>query len=86
MMGGWGNMGGWGYGGYGGYGMMGIGMLVFWIGIIILGIYLFRRNSSHVHRGGQGKTSSMEILSERYARGEIDSEDYQRRKRDLEGK
>ncbi|KJR47313.1 hypothetical protein UF75_2305 [Desulfosporosinus sp. I2] len=94
MMGGWGNiMGGWGYGGYGsgGYGMMGIagiGMqLIVGIGIILLGIYLFRHNASHVHTGGLGKDSSaMNILRERYARGEIDSAEYQSRKRDLESK
>ncbi|MCB8814304.1 SHOCT domain-containing protein [Desulfosporosinus shakirovi] len=90
MMGGWGNMmGGWGYSGYGsgGYGMMGmagIGMnLIFGIGIILLGIYLFRRNASHV---ATGKHSAMDILRERYARGEIDSEEFQGRKQDLESK
>jgi putative membrane protein len=93
MMGGWGNMmGGWGYGGYGsgGYGMTGmagIGMnLILGIGIILLGIYIFRRNASHVQTGGLGKQSGMDILRERYARGEIDSADYQSRKRDLESK
>ncbi|MCO1603441.1 MULTISPECIES: SHOCT domain-containing protein [Desulfosporosinus] len=93
MMGGWGNMmGGWGYGGYGsgGYGMMGmagIGMhLIFGIGIILLGIYLFRRNAAHVHNGAIGRHSAMDILRERYARGEIDSEEFQSRKRDLESK
>lgn len=89
MMGGWGNMmGGWGYGGYGsgGYGIMGIGMLFFWIGLILLGIYLFRRNTSHVHTGGLGRHSGIDILRERYARGEIDSAEYQSRKLDLERK
>ncbi|TGE38641.1 SHOCT domain-containing protein [Desulfosporosinus fructosivorans] len=85
-------MGGWGYGGYGsgGYGMMGmagIGMqLILGIGIILLAIYLFRRHASHVHTGGLNKHSGMDILRERYARGEIDSAEYQSRKRDLEGK
>lgn len=89
MMGGWGNMmGGWGYGGYGsgGYWMMGIGMLIFWIGIIVLGVYLFRRNASHVPKGGIVNNSAMDILRERYARGEIDSAEYLSRKSDLESK
>ena len=45
MMGGWGNMmGSWGNGGYG---WMGIFMpLIFGIGIILLGLYVFRRHSS----------------------------------------
>lgn len=93
MMGNWGNMmNGWGYGVYGGggYGIMGIAVigmhLIFWIGIIILGIYLFRRKTSLVHTGGQSSHSGMDILRERYARGEIDSAEFQSRKQDLEGK
>lgn len=94
MMGGWGN-GGYGYGGYGGYGggygwmgMMGIIMpLIFGIGIILLSIYLFRRNSSQVHTNGFSKQNSgLDILRERYARGEIDSAEYQSRKQDLESR
>lgn len=82
-------MGGYGYGGYGngGYGMMGLVMpLIFGIVIILVGIYLVRRNTSQVHSGTMGKQSGMDILRERYARGEIDSVEYQSRKRDLEGK
>lgn len=91
-MGGWGNMmGGWGDGGYGyggGYGWMGIIMpLIFGIGIILVSIYLFRRNSSQVHTNGFSKQNSgLDILRERYARGEIDSAEYQSRKQDLEGR
>ena len=91
MMGGWGNMmGGWGYGGYssGGYGWMGMmGMhLIFVIGIILLGIYILRRNTSQMHTKSIGDHSGMDILRERYARGEIDSAEYQSRKLDLEGR
>ena len=93
MMGGWGNMmGGWGHGGYGssGYGMMGmagLGMhLILGLGIILLVIYLFRRNVSRVQTGVSSKYSGMDILRERYARGEIDSTEYQSRKKDLESK
>ena len=99
MMGGWGGwgnwgnmMGGWGNGGYGGgygwMGMMGIIMpLIFGIGIILLGLYVFRRNSSQVHTNGLGKQNSgLDILRERYARGEIDSAEYQSRKQDLESR
>ena len=83
-------MGGWGYGGYGagGYGMMGIFMLlILCSGMILLVMYLFRRNSSQVHTNGLGRQNSgLDILSERYAHGEIDSTEYQSRKQDLEGK
>jgi len=80
-------MGGWGYGGYGsgGYGWMGMVMpLILGIGIIVLGFYIFRRRASQVHTGMIGKQSGIDILSERYARGEIDSVEYQNRKKDLE--
>lgn len=91
MMNGWGNMmGGWGYGGYGhgGYGIMGMILpLIYGIAIILLGIYVFRRNALQVHTGALGKQNSgMDILRERYASSEIDSEEYQSRKKDLEGK
>ena len=86
-------MGGYGYGGYGGggyghMGMMGIIMpIIFGIGIILLVQYLFRRNSSQVHINGLGKQNNgLDILRERYARGEIDSTEYQSRKQDLESK
>ena len=93
MMGGWGNMmgglgnGGYGHGGYGMMGMAGIGMhLILGIGIILLAIYLFRSSASHVHSGGLVKHSGMDILRERYARGEIDSAEFLNRKQDLEAK
>ena len=91
MMGGWGNgygFGGYGGGGYGWMGMMGLIMpLIFGIGIILLAFYVFRRNTSRVHSGEFGKhNSGLDILHERYARGEIDSAEYQNRKQDLESR
>ena len=89
MMGSWGNMmGGWGNGGYGWMGVMGTVMpLIFIFGIILLGIYWFRRNSSQVQTNSFGmQNTGLDILRERYARGEIDFTEYQNRKHDLEGK
>ena len=92
-MGNWGNMmGGWGSGcyggGYGWMGVMGIIMpLIFGIGIILLSFYMFRRNSSQVYTNGLSKQNTgLDILRERYARGEVDSTEYQSRKQDLEDK
>ena len=86
MMGGWGN-GSYGYGGYGWMGIMGIIMpILFIVVIILLGIYLFRRNTSPHTFGLRGHNSPLDILRERYARGEIDSAEYEKRKQDLEGK
>ncbi|MDI6915999.1 MAG: SHOCT domain-containing protein [Desulfitobacteriaceae bacterium] len=93
MIGGWGNMmGGWGYGpsvGNGGFWWMGLmGMafqLIFWVAIIALGIYLFKRiGLSRMTVGSSGRPDAFDILKERYARGEIDADEYQRRKQDLQ--
>jgi putative membrane protein len=86
MMGNWGNMmGSWGNSGYGWMGM--IMPLIFGIGFILLVIYLFRRNSIQVYPDRFGKQDAgLDILCERYARGEIDSVEFQSKKHDLEGK
>lgn len=88
MMGGWfGN--GYGIGstsgGYWWYGLIGMAIqLAFWIGIIALVIYAFRRIGSRPGFTGSTRGSgALEVLRERYARGEIDTEEYNRRKQDL---
>ena len=70
-------------GGYGfGFGIPGIGMWIIWILLIVAIVWavklLFDRNAP---RGG-GK-SALEILQERYARGEIDRDEYESKRRDL---
>ncbi len=73
----------WGYDGFGfGGAGMGIGMLLFW-GLIILGIVMLARGL-----GGTGESSArgktpLDILRERYARGEIDKSEFQQRRSDL---
>jgi putative membrane protein len=72
MMGDWG---GWGWG----MGFGGIFMILFWVlialGIVALVKWLFSA-------GGSGK-SALDILKERYAKGEIDREQYEQMRRDL---
>jgi len=71
----------WGYDGFGfGGGGMGIGMLLFW-GLIVFVIVMLARGwsgTSAVH----GRTA-LDILAERYARGEIDKSEFQQRRSDL---
>ncbi len=73
------------YGGYGGYSFFGsIFMLIFWI-LIIVGIVAFirwlimsRRREYHGH-----EKTPLDILRERYAKGEIDKEEFEAKKKDL---
>jgi putative membrane protein len=87
-----------GYGGYnmgpgymGGYGMGwfgGIFMVVFWILIIVGLVFLIKwlvqstkEHSSPGRRESSGR--ALDILKERYARGEIDKQEFEEKKRDL---
>ncbi len=80
MMWGWGQM-----FGFGGFFMMFM-MVIFWA-LIIVGIIFAVRifsGATMVGAGGAGKARAIEILKERYARGEISTEEYESKKRELE--
>ena len=75
----------WGYGGWG-WGPwlgMGFGMVLFW-GLIIAGvIVLVRYLASGRDRGGPdggGRDSAERILADRFARGEIDEDEFRQRR------
>ena len=74
--------------GYDGHGWgMGWGMGWWWIiGLIILVAVIWMvvktRNKSNSLSSGPGK-SAPDILKDRYARGEIDKEEFEERKKDL---
>ncbi len=75
----------WGFDGFGFGGLgMGIGMLLFW-GVIIAGIVLLVRGvgKSWGSGGGERDKSALDILRERYARGEIDKTEFERKREDL---
>lgn len=78
-----GMMGGWGMGWFGM-----IFMLLFWILVIVGLIFLIRwliqttRKGADAHNGG---SRALNILKERYARGEINKEEFEEKKRDLIG-
>ena len=69
----------WGAGGL----VMMLMMLVFW-GVIIAGLVVGLRWLMGQHRAG-GRDEAMEILRQRYARGEIDKQEFDARARDLRG-
>lgn len=76
----WGMMQGSGWGGGMGLGM--VGGVLFWVllivGIVVLVRWMLDRS------GGRGETAT-QILEKRYARGEINREEYERMKRELSG-
>lgn len=82
---------------YGGWGMMGPGMMgaygfmwlmpIFWI--VILGLIIWAivavvgRSGESRGQGTPGTDSALEILKQRYARGEISKEEYEQKRKDL---
>ena len=88
----------WGYGpdygmmgGYGsGYGMMGGFGMIIWvivlIAIVVAVVWFVRApNVSGITHGSLSRRSSgLEVLEERYARGEIGREEYLQKKQDIE--
>lgn len=73
--------------GYYGYGMMGCGMIMMAVMIIIaiLGIVALIKyiQRSGNQTGNQINSSALTILNERYAKGEISDEEYQRKKTEI---
>lgn len=70
--------------GFGGLGLLGPGlMILFWVGILVLAVWAIGGLVSS--RGGTilRETSALEILQQRYARGEISKEEFETARRDL---
>ncbi|MGE5222144.1 MAG: SHOCT domain-containing protein [Omnitrophica WOR_2 bacterium] len=66
---------------------MGLGMLIFWgalifLAVLFIGVLFGNRQSRN--RTNQDSQDPLEILAQRYARGEITSEQYRMMKEDLE--
>ena len=66
-------------------GLASMGMyLLFWAVVIIFAVRFFKKYFLRTGRPGNGMDPAMEILRERYARGEIDGEEFKRMRDDLE--
>ncbi len=76
-----GMMGAWGMGWFGG-----VFMIVFWILILVGLVFLIKWLVQSTHRsqaGGHTGNRALEILKERYARGEIDTAEFEEKKKAL---
>ncbi|GAB2800717.1 hypothetical protein GCM10027073_36160 [Streptomyces chlorus] len=81
--------GGWGWG-WGGWFFMAIFMVLFWALVIagVVALVRYLAGSHHGHQGGPppssgepgwGSRRAEDLLAERFARGEIDEDEYKRR-------
>ncbi len=86
----------WGYGpdygmmgGYGGYGMMGgFGMIIWFVFLIALVagvVWVVRQGgiAGHPHHLPPRRSAGLDVLEERYARGEINRDEYLEKKKDI---
>lgn len=74
--------------GYGGMGWMWLWWLLILIGVpaLVVGIlWLVRTGGDRGRASGPRMSTARQILDERFARGEIDEEEYRRRRRELDG-
>ncbi|BAU49669.1 electron transporter RnfE [Sulfurifustis variabilis] len=66
----------------------GLALLLLFLGLIVLAVVLLvRRLGGGTGRGGtirEGR-SALRILEERYARGEVERQEFERKRRDLTG-
>ncbi len=75
----------WGdYGNYGWWWGGAVHMLLFWIVLILVIVALAKWIFGRSGDAPRGK-SALDILKERYARGEIGKDEFEQKKRDLEG-
>lgn len=65
----------------------GLFMLLFWGGLILLVVFgvqaLFRQSGNSGNLSSGSGKNALDILKERYARGEIGQEEYEERQRNL---
>lgn len=64
---------------------MSVMMGAFWIAVIVCIVFIVRRLMAFERSQGETGDSALRILRERYARGEIDKEEFDEKKRHLEG-
>lgn len=71
-------------------GWWGLGMMFVWLvflGVIVVGVVFLARSfgSSARQSDGSARNAALDILDQRFARGEIDQSEYEERRRTLSG-
>ncbi len=77
-----------GYGRFAGpvVGLMMLSMILFWIAVILGIVWVVRWMAEQSGRRGPDDVDPLEIIRRRYARGEINREEYERLRQDLQSK
>lgn len=75
---------GWGWG-FGGFFLMVLMMALFWGALIGTAIWAIRQFRPRDPGATEAASSAMRILEDRFARGEIDADEFQRRREILRG-
>ena len=68
------------YNDYGGWFGGGIMMILFWVAVIIFVVWIVREVGG---KNNGRSNSTLDILKERYAKGEIDKKEFEEKKKDL---
>ena len=67
-----------------GWGMGGFSMLLWW-GVVVVAVVVLVGWLSGTPTGTSPQSTALETLKERYAKGEIDKQEFEQKKRDLGG-
>lgn len=75
----------WGFGPFGGlfHVWWGLANSVFWVAVVVLAIVLIGRGQRHAGGPFWRHSTALDILEQRYARGEIGRDEYLQKKHDL---